>query len=55
MKDNLGLRPQQGIFIHVLLGCTTAGIGNIFYYVSVKRKQDQWDRTIQTMNTKYNR
>ena len=35
--------PQQSILIHIILLFFTAGIGNIFYYLSVRSKQRQWE------------
>ena len=49
-----GIRPIQKISVHILLFLFTAGIGNIFYYISVKRKQDQWDRSVNASNTSNN-
>lgn len=53
-NSNLGLRPQQKISTHIALGLFTFGIGNLIYYVSVKRKQEQWDATVQALNTNTN-
>lgn len=53
-NSNLGLRPQQKIFTHILLAICTFGLGNLIYYISVKRKQEQWDATVQAMNNTTN-
>lgn len=53
-NNNIGLRPQQKISTHIFLGIFTVGIGNLIYYISVKRKQEQWDRTVQAMNSNIN-
>ncbi|MGL4989627.1 MAG: hypothetical protein ACRC57_00460 [Sarcina sp.] len=52
--NNLGMRPQQKIWMHLLLILLTAGFGNIVYYITIKRKQKQWDSTVQGLNNHTN-
>jgi len=36
--------PRNSVLIHVILLFTTAGIGNIFYFLYIKDKQKRWER-----------
>jgi len=37
--------PRHNIIIHIILFCTTCGIGNWFYYEYVRKQQRKWNRT----------
>ena len=52
VKNTIDLRPMQKIWVHVVLFFISMGIGNIIYYIAIKRKQEQWDKTIEMMNNR---
>jgi len=35
--------PRNSVLIHIILLCTTAGIGNVVYFLYIKSKQDRWN------------
>lgn len=35
--------PMASTMVHILLACTTCGIGNIIYHLSIKKKQKIWN------------
>ncbi|WP_017825437.1 hypothetical protein [Clostridium botulinum] len=53
-NQNLGLRPRNKVRWHLFWAFTTAGIGNLMYYIAVKQKQKQWDSTVGALNTNHN-
>ena len=43
VQPRMNLRPRQSVGVHVFLALFTWGIGNIFYFLSVRSRQRQWD------------